>query len=104
MNIFGPRLFLVKFLKEAWDQQSLIDKQDFGISNSSSPCDLVDSDKYVLNCGTLINSLEPGVHHMTAQILSILIDFTQTSVLFFRSFSKSLDLYNSGTRKDIKKR
>ena len=29
--------------------------------------------------------------------------FTQTSVLVFRSFSRSLDLYNFGTRKDIKK-
>ena len=46
----------------------------------------------------------PDVHHLTSQILSILIDFTQTSVPFLRSFFKSLDLYNSGTRKGIKKR
>ena len=65
---------------------------------------LLDSEKYLLSYSALINPLEPDVHHMTPQILSILIDFTQTSVPFFRSFSPSLDVYNSGTRKDIKKR
>ena len=63
---------------------------------------LLDSDKYLLNYGALINPLEPDVHYMTSQILSILIDFYQTSVPFSRSFFPSLDLYNAGTRKDIK--
>ena len=35
-NIFGPRPFIVKSLKEAWDQQSLIDKQNFAIANYTS--------------------------------------------------------------------
>ena len=53
---------------------------------------LLDSDKYLLSYGTLINSFQPDVYDMTTQILSILIGFTQTSVQFFRSFFKSLDL------------
>ena len=36
---------------------------------------LLDSDKYLLSYSALINLLEPDVHHMTSQILSILIDF-----------------------------
>ena len=36
---------------------------------------LIDSDKYLLSYKALINPLEPDVHHMTSQILSILIDF-----------------------------
>ena len=36
---------------------------------------LLDSDKYLLSYSTLINPLEPDVHHMMSQILSILIDF-----------------------------
>ena len=50
--------------------------------------------------------LESDVDHMTSQILSILIDFIQDSVffaLFCRSFSKSLNLNNSGTRSGIQK-
>ena len=35
-NIFGPRLFNVKSLKEAWEWQSLIDKQNFAIANYTS--------------------------------------------------------------------
>ena len=47
---------------------------------------LLDSDKGLLSYSTFINSLDPDVHHMTSQILSILIDFTQTSVPLLRSF------------------
>ena len=65
---------------------------------------LLESDKCLLSYGTFINSLEPDVHHMTSQILSILIDFTQIFVPFFRLFYKSLNINNSGTGKDIKKR
>ena len=36
---------------------------------------LLDSDKYLLSYNAMINPLEPDVHHMTSQILSILIDF-----------------------------
>ena len=64
---------------------------------------LLDSNKYLLSYSTLINPLEPDVHHLTSQILSILIDFypdlgTIFSILFpiFRP--------DPGRRKDIKKR
>ena len=36
---------------------------------------LLDSGKYLLSYSTLINPLEPDVHHMTSQILSVLINF-----------------------------
>ena len=36
---------------------------------------LLDSDKYLLIYSTLINSLEPDVHYLASQILSVLIDF-----------------------------
>ena len=36
---------------------------------------LLDSEKYLLSYSTSINPLEPDVHHMTSQILSIFIDF-----------------------------
>ena len=35
-NIFGPRPFIAKSLKETWDRQSLIDKQKFAIANYTS--------------------------------------------------------------------
>ena len=44
---------------------------------------------------------------MTSQILLILIDFIQDRaffVPFFRPFYKSLNINNSGTRNDVKKR
>ena len=65
---------------------------------------LLDSEKYLLSYSAFINPHEPDVHHMTSQILSIWLISTQTSVPFFQSFSRSLNLYNSRTRKDIKKR
>ena len=65
---------------------------------------LLDSDKYLLSYSTLINSLEQDVHHMTSQILSILIDFYPDLCTIFSIIFPSLDLYNSGMRKDIKKR
>ena len=63
---------------------------------------LLDSNKYLLSYSAFINSLKPNVHHMTSQISSVLIDFIQTSVPFSQTFFKSLNLKNSGTRKDIK--
>ena len=36
---------------------------------------LLDSEKYLLSYSTFINPHEPVAHHMTSQILSILIDF-----------------------------
>ena len=48
-----------------------------------------------------INSLQANVHDMMSQILSILIDSTQTSLPFFRLFFKSLNIRNSGSRRDI---
>ena len=66
---------------------------------------LLDSNKYLLGYGRFITPLEPNVHHMTSQILSILIDFyPDLCITFSIIFFQSLDLYNSGTRKDIKKR
>ena len=50
---------------------------------------LLDSNKYLLSYSRFINPLELDVHDMTSQILSVLIDFYP-------------DLYNSGTRKDLK--
>ena len=35
-DIFGPRPFIVKSLKEAWDRQCLINKQKFAIANYTS--------------------------------------------------------------------
>ena len=43
--------------------------------------------KYLLSYSTLINPLEPDVHHMTSQIVSIWLIFTQTYSPFFLSFS-----------------
>ena len=49
---------------------------------------LLDSDKYFLSYSTLINPLEPDVHHMMSQILPILIDFLPRSLYhFFDHFS-----------------
>ena len=47
---------------------------------------LLDSDKYLLSYNALINPLEPDVHQMTSQILSILIDFYPDLVPFFDHF------------------
>ena len=65
---------------------------------------LLDSEKYLLSYSAFINPHEPDVHHMTSEILSILIDFYPDLCTLFQLFSRSLKLYNSGTRKDIKKR
>ena len=68
---------------------------------------LLDFEKYLLTYCAFINPHEPDVHHMTSQILSILIDFILDRaffVPFFRPFCKSLNINNSGTRNDIKKR
>ena len=65
---------------------------------------LLDSDKYLLSYSALIDPLEPNVHHMTSQILSILIDFYPDLFTIFSIIFLILDFYNSGTRKDIKKR
>ena len=35
-NIFCPRPFIVELLKEAWDQQSLIDKHNFAVANCTA--------------------------------------------------------------------
>ena len=87
----------------------MIDKQDFAIAIAHHPelsmeKVLLDSDKYLLSYNILINPLEPHVHHLTSQILSILIGFYPDLHTIFLSFFQSLDFYNSGTRKVIKKR
>ena len=66
-----------------------------------------DLDKYLPRHSIIKDCLESDVHHMTSQILSILIDFIQDRaflVPFFRSFYKSLNINNFGTGNDIKKR
>ena len=35
-NIFGNRLFIVESIKEAWDRQALIDKQNCAIASCTS--------------------------------------------------------------------
>ena len=65
---------------------------------------LIDSEKYLLSYSTLVNPLEPNVHHMTSQILSILIDFYPDFCTIFAIILQFLNLYNFGTRKDFKKR
>ena len=63
--------------------------------------------KYLLRNSIFKGCLEPDVHDMTSQILSILIGFTKdravTSTISL-SFFKSLNLNNPGTGRDIKKR
>ena len=66
-----------------------------------------DLDKYLPRHSLFKDCLESDVHHMTSQILSISIDFIQDRaffVPFFRSFYKSLNISNFGTRNNIKKR
>ena len=66
-----------------------------------------DLDNYLLRHIIFKDCLASDVHHMTSQILSILIDFIQDLAFFlpfFRSFLKSLNLDNYGTREDIGKR
>ena len=66
-----------------------------------------DLDKYLPRHCIFKDCLESDAHHMTSQILSIFIDFIQYRtffVLFFRLFHKSLNIINSGTRNNVKKR
>ena len=63
---------------------------------------LLYSDGCLPSFSTFINPLEPDVHHMMSQILSILIDLS-TPLYHFLVVFKSLKVNNSGTRKDIKK-
>ena len=93
----------------AWDQQSLIDKQNFVIANYTSSWtfniqSFLDSDKYLLKYRTLISPLEPDVHNITSQILSVLIEFYPDLCTIFQPFFQSLDHYNFRTGKNIKKR
>ena len=100
------------YIEGAWDRHHLHDNQFFskvfGIM-SYSFCLKVSNDlaNYLLRHSIFKDCLPSDVHHMTSQILSILIDFIQDRaffVPFFWSFFKSLSLNNSGTRRDIKKR
>ena len=62
------------------------------------------SDKFLMSYYLFILSSHQHVQHMTSQILLILIDFDSCFTHFLiRSYSSS-NLYNSGTRRDIKKR
>ena len=62
--------------------------------------------KYLLRLNIIKDCLESDVHHMTSQILSILIDFIEDHTFFipfFRSFYQRLNITNFGARNDIKK-
>ena len=99
-------------IKGAWDRHHRYDNQffqrsfaqylvvsAFKVSNHS--------DKYLPRHSVIKDCLESDVHHLTSQILSILIDFIQDRaffVPFFLSFYKSLSINNFGTRNGIKKR
>ena len=78
-----PQALNCKILKKDL-RQSLIDNQNCDIANCISAWH--DSGKYLLSCGIFISSLQQDVYDMTSQNLSILIDFTQTSVPIFQSF------------------
>ena len=59
-------------------------------------------DKYLLSYSTMINPLEPDVHHMMSQIVSIWLIFTQTCGPFFSIIFPifvSLYLWNEKTVK-----
>ena len=64
-----------------------------------------DLHKYLPRHSIFKDCLESDVHHMTSQILSILIDFIPDRAFFVpfsRPFCKSLNINNSGTRNDIR--
>ena len=98
------------FIEGAWDRYHRYDNQFF--QRSFALCLIVsafkvsnDLDNHLLRHNIFKDFLASDVHHMTSQILSILNDFIQDRaffVPFFRSFFKSLNFDNSGTRKDIK--
>ena len=75
-------------IERAWDRHHRNDNQFF--SNIFAFKVSNDSDKYLPRHSIIKDCLESDVHHMTSQILSILIDFIQERaffVPFFGSFS-----------------
>ena len=82
-------------IEGAWDPHHRYDNQFFSnifciMSRSFAFKVSNDSDKYLLRHSIIKDYLESDVHHMTSQILSILIDFIQDHaffVPFFGSFS-----------------
>ena len=99
-------------IEGAWDRHHRYDNQFF--QRSFALCLVVsafkvsnDLDKYLRRHSIIKDCLVSDVHHATSQILSILIDFIQDRaffVPFLRSFFKSLNINNFGSRNDIKKR
>ena len=99
-------------IEGAWDRHHRYDNQFF--QRSFAKCLVVstfkvsnDLDKCLPRHSIIKDCLESDVHHMTSQISSILIDFIQDRtyfVPFLRSFYKSLNVNNYGSRNDIKKR
>ena len=104
-------LHFVIFIEGAWDRHHRYDNQFFSKIFCVMSCSFRfkvsnDLQKYLPRYSIFMDCLESDLHHMTSQILSILIDFIQDRaffVPFFRSFYKSLNINNSGTRNDIKK-
>ena len=62
------------------------------------------SDKVLMSYYPYIFSCHQHVQHMTSQLLLILIDFCRVFDYFLIWNYSSLNRYNSGTRRDIKKR
>ena len=62
------------------------------------------SDELLMSYYLFIFSSNQHVQHMTSQILLILIDFASFFEHFLIWNYSSLNLYNSGTRRDIQKR
>ena len=74
-------------IERAWDRQHRYDNRFF--QRSFTQCLVVstfkvsnDLDKYLPRHGIIKDCLESDVHHMTSQILSILIDFIQDRAFF----------------------
>ena len=104
-------LHFVISIEGAWDGYHRYHNQFFQRSFAKclvvSACNSNDLRKYLPRHSIFKDCLESDVHHMTSQILSILIDFILDRaffVPFFRPFYKSLNINNSGTGNDIKKR
>ena len=90
-------LYFVISIEKAWDRHHHYDNQflhrcfaesllvsAFKVSN--------DSDKYLPRHSVFKDCLESDVHHMTSQILSILINFIQDRALFVPFFGRFSNL------------
>ena len=84
-------------IEKAWDRHHRYDNQFF--SKIFAQCLVVsafkvsnDSDKYMPRHSIIKDCLESVVHHMTSQILSVLIDFIQDRAIFVPFFCRFANL------------